>query len=177
MVTFLKRKFLMVLLISGILLLGIFPIQTVLSVPFTNVPSANVNSAPDFIPTMNIPPNVDTNHNGIVDSLDQEIATRSVAISWSRLSTIPLWLVSTFGGIFMVGMKSGAEFTLAEGTLVNGTERTVWIGKIPNSRIPEISKTIKNFLFKKVTMPSITIGCCPYKILGRWYLQLCRFVA
>jgi outer membrane protein assembly factor BamB len=42
----------------------------------TDMPSpANVNSIQDFIPTMNIPPNVDINHNGVADNLDQEIAT------------------------------------------------------------------------------------------------------
>ena len=67
----------MVLIILGILLLGIFPIQNVLSDPISNSPSSpNVNSASDFIPTMSIPANVDTDHNGIADSLDQEIATR-----------------------------------------------------------------------------------------------------
>jgi hypothetical protein len=73
-----KKKSLMGLTILAILLFGILPIQTVLSDPVANSSSvANSNSASDFSPTMNIPLNVDTNHNGIADSLDQEIGVTS----------------------------------------------------------------------------------------------------
>ncbi len=68
---------LIVSLILGILLLTIFPIQNVFSDSTSNLSSSDiVDSAPNFIPTMNIPPNIDTNHNGIADNLDQEIITR-----------------------------------------------------------------------------------------------------
>jgi hypothetical protein len=71
-------------------------------------------------------------------------------ISWSRLSAIPLWLVSTFRGIFMVGEKSEAEFELAtEELLGTGSERTVWMGRIPNNRIAKIVKPIKDFFLKR----------------------------
>ena len=69
-----KRKLIASLLLT-ILILGVFQIQNVLSDISTNPDSSNdPNSVQDFTPVVNIPSNVDTNHNGIVDSLDQEIA-------------------------------------------------------------------------------------------------------
>ena len=69
-----KRK-LIALLFLTILILSVFQMQNVLSDISTNPASSNnANSPQDFIPVMNIPSNVDTNHNGIVDSLDKEIS-------------------------------------------------------------------------------------------------------
>ena len=66
-----NRRYLAVLLISGVLLVAIIPIKNMLS----NSP-ADANSPPEYTPIMHIPSDVDKNHNGIEDSLDQEIADR-----------------------------------------------------------------------------------------------------
>ena len=61
-----KRKLIASLLLT-ILILGVFQIQNVLSDISTNPDSLNdPNSVQDFTPVVNIPSNVDTNHNGIV---------------------------------------------------------------------------------------------------------------
>ena len=63
-------------------------------------------------------------------------------------------------------MKSEAEFTLGEeGLLEIGSERTFWIGKIPNSRIPKIIKTIKEFFLKVATVSFDLSFCFLYKVL------------
>ncbi len=58
--------------------LAVIPLKNMLS----NSP-VDAKSSPGFTPIMQIPPDVDKNHNGIADSLDQEMAraTRAKLIS------------------------------------------------------------------------------------------------
>jgi hypothetical protein len=66
-----NRRHLAFLLISGMLLVAAIPLKTIL---FNS--SADVGSASNYSPIARIPADVDKNHNGIEDSLDQEIADR-----------------------------------------------------------------------------------------------------
>ena len=67
-----RRRFLAVLLIFGVLLVAIIPLKYIVSNS-----SADVASSPGYVPIARIAADADRNLNGIEDSLDQEIAGSS----------------------------------------------------------------------------------------------------
>jgi subtilisin family serine protease len=68
----LRRLFLAVLLISGVLFAAVTPLNTVFSGS-----SVDVASPREYVPIMRVAADADKNHNGIEDGLDQEIAGKS----------------------------------------------------------------------------------------------------
>jgi len=71
----LKKLFLAFLIIAGLLVLAVIPLNAVLSGSIVQAP--NGNSSSKFVPSMTVPRGVDKDHNGVADSLDQEIALRA----------------------------------------------------------------------------------------------------
>jgi hypothetical protein len=82
------RKLVLVsLLIAGLLVVAVVPLKAMLS---NSVQSPLANSSAEFVPSMLVPAGVDKDHNGVADSLDQEISVKLTMFMYP--STMPFWI-------------------------------------------------------------------------------------
>jgi hypothetical protein len=88
-----RRRSWAILLISSMLLLAIVPLRDGLSNSSASVSSPPaVQSPPSFVPAIHVPANVDADHNGIANSLDQEITAMSAAGTASKYVNVTVML-------------------------------------------------------------------------------------
>ena len=116
----LKKLFLAFLIIVGLLVLAVIPLNAVLSSSIVQTP--NGNSPSKFVPSMTVPSGVDKDHNGVADSLDQEISSKNgLASSLSELvnvtvmfkaepTTGDLLAFSSSGGVLTTSLWTAAIF-------------------------------------------------------------------